>query len=162
MTRKNTVKGTTAACEGCGAEFLRNSHNHVFCNENCRFLIRKGDDAKAIADWNSRHPANRMLATAKDRAKKKGIDFSITLKDIELPEYCPVLGVKLEVNRGKGHGGRDNSYSLDRIDPTLGYVEGNVQVMSLKANSMKFNATPEELLKFAEWINNTYSLEGTE
>ena len=50
MTRKNTVKGTTAACEGCGAEFLRNSHNHVFCNENCRFLIRKGDDAKAIAD----------------------------------------------------------------------------------------------------------------
>ena len=103
-----------------------------------------------------------MLATAKDRAKKKGIDFSITLKDIELPEYCPVLGVKLEVNRGKGHGGRDNSYSLDRIDPTLGYVEGNVQVMSLKANSMKFNATPEELLKFAEWINNTYSLEGTE
>ena len=32
----------------------------------------------------------------------------------------------------------------------------NVQVISLKANVMKNNATREELLKFSEWINKTY------
>lgn len=132
----------------------------MFCTPDCRYLVRKGDDQKAVEDWNSRHPANKMLTTAKARAKNKGIEFSITLSDIELPEYCPVLGIKLEVNRGKGHGGKDNSYSLDRIDPTKGYIPGNVQVMSLKANSMKFSATPEELLKFAVWVFETYKEKG--
>jgi len=149
--------GSVALCEGCGKEFLRNSGNHQFCNKNCRYLIRKDDDKKTIDQWNSRHPANMLLHTAKARAKKRDIEFSISVEDIILPEHCPVLGFKLEVHRGKGHGGKENSYSLDRINPGLGYVPGNVQVMSLKANSMKFNATPEELLKFAEWITLTYS-----
>ena len=39
---------------------------------------------------------------------------------------------------------------------SLGYVRGNVTVMSMKANIMKGDATPEELLQFAEWVLRTY------
>ena len=49
-----------------------------------------------------------------------------------------------------------NSPSIDRIDNDKGYIKGNVQVISHKANSMKFTASKEELLKFAEWVKVTY------
>jgi len=37
------------------------------------------------------------------------------------------------------------SPSLDRINPALGYVKGNVWVISFKANAIKQNATVQEL-----------------
>jgi hypothetical protein len=48
------------------------------------------------------------------------------------------------------------SPSLDRIKPELGYVPGNIQVISARANVMKNDATPEELLAFANWVYRTY------
>jgi hypothetical protein len=39
----------------------------------------------------------------------------------------------------------DNSPSLDKIIPSLGYVRGNVQVISQRANSIKRDATLAEL-----------------
>lgn len=97
-----------------------------------------------------------LLRVAKSRAKKRGTDFSLTKEDIYVPTHCPILGIKLEVNSNLGKGGKPSSYSLDRIDNTKGYIKGNVQVISHQANSMKSTATPEELLLFAKWIQETY------
>lgn len=107
-------------------------------------------------EWQSRNVPSRLCSIAKQRAKKRNVEFSITKDDVIVPEFCPILGIKLQMNNGSGSGGKDNSYSLDRIDPSKGYVKGNVQVISHKANSMKFTATKEELLKFAEWILENY------
>lgn len=75
------------------------------------------------------------------------MEFNLHHKDLEWPEYCPILGVKLE--RG---GDRSNSPSLDRIDPSVGYVKGNVRVISKLANGMKQNATFDELEMFSKNI----------
>ena len=56
---------------------------------------------------------------------------------------CPILGIPLKINKPRTP--RDNSYSLDRIDNSKGYVPGNIQIISVKANNMKSNATLEEL-----------------
>jgi hypothetical protein len=93
------------------------------------------------------------LNGVKKRAKQKGLDFDITVADVIPPEFCPVLGLKLE--RGKGTT-LPNSPSVDRIDPSKGYTKENIQVISQLANSMKQNATPEQLLMFADWIYKTY------
>ena len=53
--------------------------------------------------------------------------------------------------RGK-KGAVPSSPSLDRIIPELGYVPGNVQVISHQANTMKSNATLKELKAFAAWV----------
>lgn len=97
----------------------------------------------------------KMLNRAKERAKKNNIPFSITEKDIVIPEYCPILGIKLEHHRGKP-GAYKNSPSLDKIVPELGYVPGNVRVISQVANQCKGNATEEEMLKFAYWVIANY------
>lgn len=102
--------------------------------------------------WVEQNRVSRILSAAKDRAKKRGLEFSITKADVVLPEFCPILGIKLEFNSGQGHGGKDSSHSLDRIDNSKGYVKGNIQIISHKANSMKFTASQEELELFANWI----------
>lgn len=108
------------------------------------------------SDWQKKNVASRLRSIAKQRAKKRNVEFSILKEDITVPEVCPILGMKLEMNNGSGAGGKDNSYSLDRIDQSKGYIKGNVQVISHKANSMKFTASREELLLFAKWILETY------
>ncbi len=89
-----------------------------------------------------------LIADAKKRAKREGLPFDLTAADIVVPELCPVLGIPL-VRGDKVLG--DSSPSLDRITPTLGYVRGNVAVISYRANRIKQNATPDELLAVAEW-----------
>jgi hypothetical protein len=79
---------------------------------------------------------------AKNRAKHKKIEFSISLSDIVLPTHCPILGIPLKVGDG---GPSDNSPSLDRIDVSKGYVKGNIEVISYRANTLKNNATSKEI-----------------
>ena len=90
-----------------------------------------------------------MVRNAGYRSKSKNIDFNID-KEYMFSlaiSHCPVLGMPLDwsCRRGSVGGGRPDSPSLDRIDPTKGYVKGNVWIISQKANCIKNNATHEEL-----------------
>ena len=86
-----------------------------------------------------------MLYGCRERAKRRGLKCTITIEDIEsvMVDVCPVLDIPLTVNELGSS--RDNSYSLDRIDNNKGYVPGNIQIISVKAKTMKSNATLEEL-----------------
>lgn len=97
----------------------------------------------------------KMLNRAKTRAKKNNIPFSITEKDIVIPEYCPIMGIKLEHHRGRP-GAYKSSPSLDKIIPELGYVPGNVRVISQLANQCKGNASIEEMIMFAKWVITSF------
>lgn len=90
-----------------------------------------------------------ILRRAKTRAKKNNIPFDIDVEDIIIPKYCPVFGLELKSKLGtrQGHGPNDNSPSIDRVNPELGYVKGNVRIISHKANTIKNNATIEDLRK---------------
>lgn len=87
-----------------------------------------------------------FITATKARAKLKNIPFEITEDDIYLPTHCPLLGTELDYAMGKGY--RPNQASLDRKIPHLGYVPGNVWIVSRKANTMKSNASLEELQTF--------------
>lgn len=89
-----------------------------------------------------------MLYSAKARAKRKGIPFEISFQDVHRPMRCPIFDV--EINYKEGPAG-DYTPSLDRIIPELGYVKGNVVVISNKANRMKSNGTLEECVKLGAW-----------
>lgn len=68
-----------------------------------------------------------------------------------IPNKCPVLGIPLERNKN-GKTGSPNSPSIDRIVPEVGYIVENVRVISQRANSLKGNATLEELEALTEYV----------
>lgn len=134
------------------------------CNQhlprNC-FLPNRGKEANADglqsycrdctnAYARARRPktiAKHLVWSSRARAKERNIPHTITDADVIVPEVCPALGIPLK-NEGSQ---ADNSPSLDRVIPQLGYVPGNVVVISKLANRIKSNATPDQLRKVAQW-----------
>lgn len=92
-----------------------------------------------------------MLRHAKYRAKSLNLPFNLTSDDIVIPEKCPLLNTKLDWKSTR-FSNPENVPSLDKIIPEKGYVKGNVAIISMKANTMKQDASIEMLLTFAKNI----------
>lgn len=90
-----------------------------------------------------------MFRNARARATEQGVPFSITVEDIYVPSHCPVLGIPLFSSHTRGGG--PNSPSLDRIHPDKGYVPGNIVVVSNRVNTLKSNASLDELRDIASF-----------
>lgn len=101
-------------------------------NGNC-FVCQRRD-----AKWKREaRPKSFIIYRMRGNAKTRGIEFSLTEATLpSIPEYCPVFPwIKLVYEVGKGRS--DGSLSLDRIDSSKGYVEGNVRFISNRANTLK-------------------------
>lgn len=106
-----------------------------FCND-CNNEKRK--------KWYQKDPRSVMRLSAKARAKRDGLPFNLEISDIVIPDVCPVFGIPLFVGDRTQH---DYAPTLDRIIPKLGYVKGNVRVISYRANRIRNDATFAELKK---------------
>ena len=98
---------------------------------------------------------NKIL-TSKGISKVEKVHI---LENLELPTHCPCLGLKLKYD-GTGMQGfsrEEGSPSLDKVYPDKGYVLGNVQIISWRANRIKNDSTPEEILQIAEYIKKITS-----
>lgn len=143
-------------CKSCNKGFEATGQNQKFCEPGCQKLFSKEQTKRWTATYRTKKPEKQMLKSAKHRASLKGVPFDLDDSDVVIPDLCPVLGIPLKTHVNGGAGGKQDSYSLDRIVPEKGYVKGNVQVISNLANTMKGAATPEQLKLFAEWIMKTY------
>lgn len=160
-------------CVYCGEDIPKGKRKDAqFCSTYCRrFVAQVRFREENREGFNAIHRRNRasrpeahanvkrrsrladvrknMLSAAKSRAKTQHLPFNLTLEDLgPLPEYCPVLGIPLEIGSGIHC---DGSPSLDKIIPKLGYVRGNVLIVSMRANRLKSDATVTELRQMAEF-----------
>lgn len=160
---KRTDRGVVPVpCGACGRDFIRRrgwGANDKLCPACCAGsfwctgakgapghvvpLGRRVDQAKCRAC--------RLLIHAQVRAARLGIPFTLTWQQVEAvyPDTCPYLGIALAPGNRERHAA---SPTLDRIEPPKGYVEGNVEVISFLANTMKNNATLGQLVTFAEGV----------
>lgn len=113
-----------------------------YCRHKLDYKVR-------LRKWRRKNPVTLLLTLARYRARKFGVPFNITKADIEIPKFCPILGIRL--SRGIKHPS-PKSPTLDRIIPCKGYVRGNVAVISYRANSIKRDATLQELEKLVQYI----------
>lgn len=122
----NFYAGRTRECKSCKKKYTANRYNN---------------DVMPLE--------YHLYHASKQRAKRNGLPFNLELSDITIPSVCPILGIELV----KGNGGVHNaSPTLDKVVPELGYVKGNVQVVSHLANTMKSNASAEHLQAFVDNI----------
>ncbi len=149
LNRDRTIRYKAGGrCVSCGASSRLGKTQCSECAEKQRLyeIIRQTDD-----------PRHRMVHSAKSRAKLKGLPFSLSPTDFEIPATCPVLGIPIKVGTLKQ--GR-SSPTLDRIIPALGYVKGNVCVISWRANDLRRDASVEELeavARYARWAEDQAS-----
>ena len=141
---KHRGKEPKKICKHCGELSYRKNRHGNFASV-CQKCYNKQCNS-----FKKRNPKKFMGQCAKIRAEKAGVPFSITDEDFEIPEFCPVLGIKLEGGTKKYH---DASPSLDRVIPSKGYVPGNVVVMSFRANRIKGDASREELQTVINWLD---------
>lgn len=105
-------------------------------------------------DYYTRNPEVLLFKCAKKRANTHGLPFTITVDDIRLaiPKdgTCPITRLPFERGRGKV---TKRSMTLDRIVPTLGYVPGNIAVISHVANTIKQSCTdPDIFRRVADYV----------
>ena len=90
----------------------------------------------------------------KRNAERRGIEFNLTIQYIsELFDkqngICALSGMEIEFGRVRTSG---TTASLDRIDSTKGYIEGNVQWVHKLVNRMKMDITEDVFLQLCEKI----------
>lgn len=145
---KNRKDGHSGQCAECIKAFSKKWYKDTI--EERKEYTRKNKEKKK--EYNIQRRDNNSLSGIKRRAKLKGIPFDLTLEDVSNYSVCPVFGKELI----RSDSNTPFSPSVDRVDPTKGYTKDNIQILSNKANKMKQDATPEELLMFADWIYKTY------
>jgi hypothetical protein len=138
------------------------------------YILKNRGDKKGKKDILKNHRASRckecqrqeylktdqrmkLYYAAKGRASQRNVAFSITPEDIVIPEFCPVLGMKLIPKIGGGPlSSRVNpdAPTVDRIDNDRGYEPGNVAVISLRANVLKSNGTVPEFEKVVKYMKS--------
>jgi hypothetical protein len=84
------------------------------------------------------------IVSIRQRAKRIGVECTITANDIVVPEFCPVLGIRLQPALD-GQRQKRASPSVDRKDNSKGYTPDNIRVISYRANELKRDASILEL-----------------
>lgn len=135
---------------------IRPDGHHTECKE-CKHTIDKISRNKHLAkrkaqkkQYRIKNPKQHMLSNARGRAKRCGFEYNLDQDSFEIPSVCPILGIEIKLDNNNID--YDSSPSLDRIDNNKGYIKGNVQVVSMRANRLKADATAEELRAILKWM----------
>lgn len=97
-----------------------------------------------------------FFTTIKRNAERRNIKFNITIEYIweifiKQNQKCALSGKDLKFGRiGKDRQGKNAS--VDRIDSTEGYIEGNIQWIDKQINIMKNNMDEKEFLELCNQI----------
>jgi hypothetical protein len=156
--------GRGSWCLECSATWKRSqpaekkrSYNNAYyasnaeklCADARQYRIDHQEQVRAKEKrYYTENPEVLMLKTASKRARERGLPFSITAADIKaaIPRdgRCPVTRELFVRGEGKVC---QTSMTLDRIKPELGYVPGNIAVISHLANTIKQNCTDPEVFR---------------
>jgi len=156
-------------CSKCGLSkpvrsgygWVRSPSGRRYPRAKCKDCVRRASSLTAEEtrglfaaqrlDLKSRDLSLYLWGSARRRAVQNDIPFSISPADVMVPEKCPVLGLLLQPHEGRPS---DSSPTVDRLIPELGYVKGNVSVVSFRANMLKSDGTVEELEAIVRWMRS--------
>lgn len=154
----------TKTCELCGGPLREFSVSGVCArNPECKKEgQRRGGRAyyhnhpEKQNEWRKNNPESVILPRIRHRAKVKGLAFTIVAEDIlPVPGRCPCCD-RVLLKSEKGYPD-DNSPSLDRIIPELGYIPGNVRWLCQRCNKIKGDASPGEIMRIALFMQKDLS-----
>lgn len=146
--RSNVITDTERKCVKCKIwKSFSDFHKHSQCLHGINTVCKECRKPLSKKSWNEKSLEYKIWNRAKSRATKRNLEFNIDIEDIKIPDICPVFNIPFE---SKGN----FTPSIDRIDSSKGYIKGNIQIISTRANILKSNATIEELKLIITFLNN--------
>ena len=171
----------TLTCDTCNEEFekARNEYNRrirlgkdkFYCSLSCSgkspesvknivsnrsgYPVWELNNPKKYDEYSKFRPILKML---RDRVKRKPRDFNLTLEYLKeiwdkQNGKCPFTNFDLELRTYKNDSRLNiKSASLDRIDNSKGYVQGNVRFVSVMFNFARNKFSDEEVIEFAQAV----------
>lgn len=133
----------------------KEAHNRSvakYYQANKDIAIKAGNKYTQANQGTLRWTQRAMVNKSRGRAKSKGLAHNVTLEYIQsiwpIDNKCPIFGTEFTFTVGN----MNTCASLDRIDNAVGYVIGNVAVISWRANSLKSCATIAEIEAVIKYI----------
>ncbi len=114
------------------------------------FYCCKQCTRERTTQWQNNNVEKFLWLSAKNRAKKNGIEFELEVSDIVIPKTCPVLNIPIMREKGNYRTGP----SIDRINNKKGYYKDNIVIISNRANRIKSDLTIEEIEKVYLYFKN--------
>jgi hypothetical protein len=164
--------GLKSECKECarlrGAEYYF-SHREKTLSRQAKYyvanrekLLRQQAEYRAansdrLASYRAENRARTLFHSARRRAQKTGLPFAISPEDVYIPERCPLSAC--------GHrplvGGKERMWSaspsLDRYDPPLGYIPGNIWVICMGCNRLKQEMSGKDHITFGEQLEDAFA-----
>ena len=97
--------------------------------------------------------SGRYFSKLKRGAKKRNLEFNITLKDIwnqylKQDKKCALCGIELLWDKKA-----EFKCSVDRIDSKKGYTKDNIQIIDYKINTMKMDLKESDFIYLCKLIS---------
>ncbi len=151
-------------CSTCNTQYKLNDNNFYKRKDSvtgfqhrCKTCLKKDPSRydRLINKNDLKYYLKDNYHRAKYRAKKKGIEFNLTLKGllelyVEQAGECAITGLKMKHTILEGK--LKTNLSIDKINPILGYTFSNIQLVCNIVNVMKSNMTIKELKYFCNLI----------
>lgn len=138
-------------CQKCGTQFTAVRDRHWFCSRYCREQVTY---RRAIEKKNSIDGFLARLIRPEHRPKLDAAYLRM-LYD-EQSGRCALTG--FEMTHLAGHGRQPLNVSIDRIDSARGYTRDNVQLVCWRANSLKSDASLNDLYAWCSAIVRTHAV----
>lgn len=143
VIRKLTRELVQQKTESCGcSRYLLNRHSHNW----------KGSSDGRVYGGH----CSRIVKQASDRQLEFSVDIEYVANLLRIQEdRCAYTGLPIQ----SGGGETEQTASLDRIDSSKGYVEGNVQCVHKNINKMKGSLSEDRFVKLCGLVyNNTQEI----
>ena len=152
-----TLNSSSKICSKCNERKpIEDFHKRKVSRDGLNHVCKTCASVYAKEKYNDiDYRLSKVVTNATKRAKKNNLPIDIDVEYLKtiMTEKCPVFDIKLNWDTS-GEGITDNSPSLDRVIPELGYVKHNVVFISKVANSIKQDVTETELYKVADWLHD--------
>jgi hypothetical protein len=156
---KLAADGRRTDCKECSAARRRlHLGQQNLAEKTKRTAARRLKHAVAEREYSrarrERYRAKELIRLAHTRAKKKNIPFDLDKYEAQMTvrvdrNVCEMTGIALQRKLPKEY----NSPSLDRIDPSQGYVYDNVRVVCYALNCALGTWGEDRLLKIVAALN---------
>ena len=146
ISKTNRKLRTETCCISCSREYMKQYYEN-----NREDWVKRATPycSKKYRESRETSAEYSMYHRAKSRAKRRDMEFTLSKEDVVIPDRCPVLDIPLKIGDDSHSAG---SPSLDRIDNDKGYTTDNVCVISYRANSIKRDASINDIRKLLAWM----------